>query len=62
MRRQTNEEKLLAMKEELHDVRDVLNGLARRLQVLWDERQQQWTRPLPPIDLKPMDCFGEERE
>jgi hypothetical protein len=45
VKRETTEEALLAIHEQLHDLRDTLNGLALRVDILWEERKRQSRGP-----------------
>lgn len=65
MNRQNITEQLEGIREELHELRNVLNVLCPQVERLWEERRQAKALPRRPgPDVKPigMEGFGEEGE
>lgn len=47
MKRQTTEEILAGIREELHEIRDALSTVTLRVDKLWEERQRQKAKAMP---------------
>lgn len=41
MNRETTEEQLLAIREKMHDLREAINQVSLRVDVLWEERKRR---------------------
>jgi hypothetical protein len=39
--RETTEERLIAIKEQLHEIANIMHSMALRVDILWEERQRR---------------------
>ena len=44
MKRETTEERLLALKEQILELASVVNEIAIHVEILWEERKQGWRK------------------